>query len=262
MFDKFFDLKKMVEEVVAKQPEKTSEPISLEKQIMAEKALEYFEENKIKCSNLSQLYLPIDWQLNLKLNALPTKNYGKKVRDKSSIRKIIIHWDAGLSSQNCVDVLSRRGLSTHFTIDNDGSIWQLVDTANQAFHAGDYNTHSIGIDLSNAYYLKYSEYYKKKYKQERPIISSVVHGDHETHLGYYPVQIDALKKLLDVICNAYEIPFACPLDKNGNLLTTVSSEAQKSSYKGVVCHYHVARNKIDCAGLELDKILNDLKSSK
>ena len=46
-------------------------------------------------------------------------------------------------------VLEKRGISTHFVIDNDGTIVQLVDCNDIAWHAGNrkVNNASIGIDL-------------------------------------------------------------------------------------------------------------------
>ena len=41
-------------------------------------------------------------------------------------------------------------------------------------------------------------------------------------------------------------------------LKNIVKEAVKGKYSGVVCHYHVSRNKIDCAGLDLKTIVDQL----
>ena len=38
----------------------------------------------------------------------------------------------------------------------------------------------------------------------------------------------------------------------------VVPEVAEGKYKGIVCHYHVTRNKIDCAGLNLKQIVGQL----
>ena len=118
---------------------------------------------------------------------------------------------------------------------------------------------SIGIDLSNAYYTKYNKVYTKRGFSKRPVLkNSYVHGRKlKPHLGYYGIQIEAYKKLLEALCKHYDIPLEAP-EENGKLLTGVHNDAATGKFNGVVCHYHVTRKKIDCAGLELKKILDSL----
>jgi len=201
--------------------------------------------------------IEIDW--DVKVDLMP-KNCYRSWRGERKPNMIVTHWDATTSAEKCKRVLQARGISTHFCIDNDGIIYQYVDTNNAAWHAGGVNNYSIGIDFSNAYYLKYNRYYVKKGFNERPICKdSVVHGIKlKPHLGYYPVQIEAYKKLLEVLCSHYNIPLQTPVTDEGVANTGVVKEAVKKKYKGIICHYHVSRNKIDCAGLDLKTIVNQL----
>jgi N-acetyl-anhydromuramyl-L-alanine amidase AmpD len=173
---------------------------------------------------------------------------------------IVTHWDATTSAEKCKRVLQARNISTHFCIDNDGVIHQYVDTNNIAWHAGGVNKYSIGIDFSNAYYLKYNDYYVKKGFNKRPICkNSKVHGIKlKPHLGYYPVQIEAYKTLLKVLCKHYGIPIQTPMINNNFTDNGVVKDAVKGKYNGIICHYHVSRNKIDCAGLDLKSIIDQL----
>jgi len=196
---------------------------------------------------------------DVKINLIKPAAY----RTVSGIRQpnmIVTHWDVTTSADKCKRVLEARGISTHFCIDNDGTIHQYVDPNNIAWHAGRVNRYSIGIDFSNAYYEKYNKTYVKMGFEERPVLAnSRVHGIKlKPHLGYYPVQIEAYKKLIKILCNRYKIPHEVPLDSDGKLLTAVDKDASRGRFKGVVCHYHLTRNKIDCAGLELDKIVKEL----
>lgn len=195
---------------------------------------------------------------NLDLYESNTKSYRTSARIKTkkinSIREIVVHWDATLSAKHCINILNKRNISTHFIIDNDGTIIQLIPVKDIAYHAGSHNSHTIGIDLSNAYYTKYNDWYVKNGFGARPVIKSEVHGKESTHLGYYPEQLESLEKLVNYLCDKYNIEKSVPLNKDGKLITTVYDPAVKKRFKGVICHYHLTKNKIDCQGLELDKL--------
>jgi N-acetyl-anhydromuramyl-L-alanine amidase AmpD len=173
------------------------------------------------------------------------------------------HWDVCLSSESCAKVLNKRGISVHFCIDNDGTIYQMVDMNHAAWHAGSRkgNLASVGVEISNAYYPKYQDWYKRNGFGERSLVEgATVHGRTlDPFLDFYPVQIEALKALWEACHNALEIPYKCPLDKEGNTLTKVSTSAAAARFKGFVSHYHLTGRKIDCANLDINAILKDLK---
>ena len=175
---------------------------------------------------------------------------------------IVTHWDVCLSAESCKRILEKRGISTHFCIDNDGTIIQFADCNNIAWHAGirKVNNLSIGVDLSNAFYTKYQGTYVKRGYGERPVLTdSHCHGRIlKPHLGFYPAQKKAYSALVLSLAKHYDIMLQCPLDDAGNLITTVHENAKNAKYNGVVCHYHLTRNKIDVAGLELDEIVDQL----
>ena len=85
-----------------------------------------------------------------------------------------------------------------------------------------------------------------------------VHGKKlKPFLGFYPVQIEAFKALAKTLHRAYDIPLVTPMDGE-NLLRGVDPDVQKGLFKGVINHYHITTRKIDCAGLELDKVLKEI----
>ena len=51
----------------------------------------------------------------------------------------------------------------HFCLDNDGTIYQILDTQHGAWHCSSRvgNQNSIGIEISNAFYPKYQDWYIK-----------------------------------------------------------------------------------------------------
>jgi len=191
--------------------------------------------------------------------SLPRSCY--RHRDRPDPTQVVTHFDVCLSAASCKRVLQKRGLSSHFVIDNDGTIYQMVDTAYEAWHAPPSNKRSIGIDISNAYYVKYNKTYKSRGHGARPVLKNLpLHGTRiKECLGFYDVQIEAYKVLVNALCDFYKIPKECPLDDTGDLLRGVSKDARSGKFKGVVCHYHLTRKKIDCVNLELKQVLDEMK---
>ena len=176
------------------------------------------------------------------------------------------HWDVCLSAESCARVLAKRGISIHFCIDNDGTIYQLLDTQHAAWQAGGktWNHKSIGVEISNAYYLKYQDWYVKNGFGERPVQEdAVVHGGKlKPFTDFYPVQLEALKALWNAIHDATGIPLQCPTDSNGELVKGVDRRCEASTYEGFINHYNLTKRKIDCAGLDLVKLIDEAKKEK
>ena len=211
-------------------------------------------------------FIPIDWgkvvlwseDKGLKLK---TKNY-RSYFENRKINSFVNHWDVCLSSKSCANVLNKRGLSVHFLIDNDGTIYQLCDINHMCYHAGGrVNATSIGVEISNAYYLKYQPWYVKKGFGERPIISGEkVHGKNmKDFTGFYPVQLEALKALWKSINEGVGIPLECPEDSEGNTLKRTDSKCARGTFKGFISHYHITTKKIDCAGLDIKALMSEIK---
>jgi hypothetical protein len=136
-----------------------------------------------------------------------------------------------------------------------------MDMNDVAYHAGSrtWNNKSIGVEISNAYYPKHQGWYKKHVGEERPLITdAVVHGKKlDPFTGFYPQQLDALKALMRAVNKATGIPLQAPLDRSKSTNTTVSKKAASGRFEGFISHYHLTNRKIDCAGLDLKKLLRD-----
>src|SRR3954470_1281722 len=66
------------------------------------------------------------------------------------VDQFVIHYDAAGTSRNCFRTLQDfRGLSVHFMLDLDGTIYQTLDVKERAFHATTSNTRSVGIEIAN-----------------------------------------------------------------------------------------------------------------
>ena len=80
-------------------------------------------------------------------------------------------------------------------------------------------------------------------------------------LGFYPVQIDALKALWSAIHNACDVPLVTPTNQFGKTSTVYEQAWTYGKERGFVSHYHVNKKKIDCAGLDIKTLLEDLDDS-
>ena len=210
-------------------------------------------------------YIRIDWpkvKLFFEGGGLKLRSGFKRMQKKRDPKFFVCHWDVCLSSEVCYKVLSKRGISVHFSIDNDGTIYQFIDMNDVAWHAGGktWNNRSIGVEITNAYYPKYQNWYERKGFGERPVVKDAyVHGKKlEEHLGFYPVQIEALKMLMKAVHEATGIPLETPLNRSGNTNTKVSKKCVEGRFEGFISHYHLTTRKIDCAGLDIKKLLEEL----
>jgi hypothetical protein len=208
---------------------------------------------------------PIDWEKVKTFDdegafSLPNNCY-KTAKNERNPSMFVCHWDVCLSSKSCFNVLKKRKLSVHFLIDNDGTIHQIMDTNDIGYHAGNrrVNNVSLGVEITNAYYPKYQPIYESRGFGARPVWDdSEVHGRTlEPHLGFYPVQIEALGKLMKAVSERYNIPLQTP--ENNGIITTVDKRVSSAKYNGFVNHYHITSRKIDCAGLNLKEIIENNK---
>ena len=70
-------------------------------------------------------------------------------RGGDRIGQIVLHADLTGSAAETFEVLANKGLSSHFAVDWDGTVYQHLDPRWRAYHAGAANDLSIGIDLNN-----------------------------------------------------------------------------------------------------------------
>ncbi len=187
-------------------------------------------------------------------------------RPRRKIRYFVNHWDVCLSSRSCQRVLDRRGISVHFLIDNDGTIYQTMDMQHAAWHAGSERTNrpSIGVEITNAYYPKYQNWYKRHGHGERPVIDKAYVNGNELgpFLGFYPKQIEALKALWQAVSEATGIPMQTPLNQFGNTSKNYEQHVAYGKYEGIVSHYHVSKTKIDCAGLDIKSLIDEIEEEE
>ena len=75
-------------------------------------------------------------------------------------------------------------------------------------------------------------------------------------MDFYPVQKEALKALMEAVANATDV------ELEAEELKTVSRAVTSGKFKGFAHHYNCTKKKIDCAGLDLKKIVEDIKNEQ
>ena len=180
------------------------------------------------------------------------------------------HWDVCLSAQNLVNERFKpiEEFQFIFVIDNDGTIYQLLDTQHKAWHAGiaryeGGNTKGVGVEISNAYYTKYQDWYASRGYGERPIQEhGHVHGRTlDPFLDFYPVQLQALKALWKAVHIGIGIPLEYPKNSQGHVETGVHKDCERGKFRGICNHYNFTKNKIDCAGLDVPTLIDEVKQT-
>lgn len=178
-----------------------------------------------------------------------------------TITQIILHHDACTSAEQCISVLRARKLGTHFIIDNDGTVIQLLDPIESvAEHARGklpngtwtgFNDKSIGIDISNA--VDVSK--QASYKIARPVVEESIQGEKKSFLGPYPGQIEACLHLIRVLREEIS-SIGSDSSTEMNYLGTLNS-----STPGVWAHFQINPTKIDPVGFPWERLQRMLKGN-
>mgnify|MGYP003626465717 FL=1 len=202
--------------------------------------------------------LPIPWDNVVvpREDGALTLSKGFRKRKDRYINMVITHWDVCTSAKKCRNVLAAKGISTHFCIDWDGTIYQFVDAMHEAWHSGvgKINRQSIGIDLNNPVYTKYNKVLVKRGQPERPVINgySINGWKPKEFLGFHQVQIDAYIALLAGLNEHLPDLNLVPTGDLGNPKVIKTIPLVKAASEGGVMHHaHVKKRKWDTAGVDI-----------
>jgi N-acetyl-anhydromuramyl-L-alanine amidase AmpD len=174
---------------------------------------------------------------------------------KGAVRQIVLHYDVAGTSTQCFKVLEARGLSCHFLVDLDGTIYQTVDTRARAYQAGPFNDGSVGIEIANiGAYAKREELerlwpfpagaargalplgYVPRPARPGPIRGRI-HGMELWQQDFTDAQYEALGQLVAALCGALDVPAAAP--RETGLLPS------PGAWHGILGHYHLTTDKVD-----------------
>jgi N-acetyl-anhydromuramyl-L-alanine amidase AmpD len=193
------------------------------------------------------------------------------------VDQFVIHYDVAGTSRDCFEILQdKRGLSVHFMLDVDGTIYQSLDLKEKAWHATIANSRSIGIEVANigAYPLDHQTELGRWYRPDadgkvslvnpgssrssvfssgpllRPArnerIVGIIHGQKLQQYDFTPQQYDALARLTATLCTIFpKIRCDYPRGASGSLVTDKLPPADYERYQGILGHYHVQSDKTD-----------------
>lgn len=195
------------------------------------------------------------------------------------IDQFVLHYDVCGLSSTCFKVLhDLRGLSVHFLLDIDGTIYQTMDLRDQAWHATKANARSIGIEIANigsyartsAGHKNLDEWYRQdadgtriqipKWKKEagvrthgfvgRParseLVTGMMQGQLQDQYDFTAEQYDALVKLTATLCQVFpEIAADAPRDATNRVQKHVLADGEWQRFRGILGHHHVQENKTD-----------------
>ena len=177
---------------------------------------------------------------------------------QEKVHQVVVHTDLTRDSKMCFDVLAGRSLSTHFMIDWDGVIYQALDPLYQAYHAGDANDASIGLDMNNlmknlerepnaemynSQHPRFAEMSEKEFKRPKSD-RSTVNGARVRSYGYTDPQYLALISLLQALTKWLpKIKPVVPLDEKGEIVKTTLEDGV--SFEGILGHWHVSTDRWD-----------------
>lgn len=180
------------------------------------------------------------------------------------VDQVVVHYDAAGTSRRAFEILhDHRGLSAHFLIDLDGTIYQTLDLKERAWHATKANSRSIGIEIANvgavpvknrrhidgAYEERDGRYWLKgrdlRPARREPVVGPV-QGQELIQYDFTPQQYEALERLLAALHRVLpRIELDYPRDESGELVRQTLADEQFDEFSGVVGHYHVSRQKVD-----------------
>ncbi len=194
------------------------------------------------------------------------------------VDQFVVHYDVCGLSKVCFNVLhDQRGLSVHFMLDLDGTIYQTLDLKERARHATTSNDRSVGIEIANlgAYPPADTKVLDEWYVRDpggrpyikiparigdpmvltpgftgRPARPEPVRGVvQKIPLMQYDLtheQYAALARLTATLSRVFpQIACDYPRDAGGRLVTAKLPDAVLKSYHGVLGHYHIQTNKVD-----------------
>jgi N-acetylmuramoyl-L-alanine amidase len=199
---------------------------------------------------------------------------------QKKVDQFVLHYDVCGTSRQCFKVLhDARGLSVHFMLDIDGTLYQTLDLKERAWHATVSNDRSIGIEIANmgSYSLNEStatlqRWYKKdengqtyitipeslggadairtknitlRPARNEPVVGQI-RGVTQRMYDLTPQQYDTLIKLTAALGDVFpQIKLDYPRGPDGKILLDTLGEADLANYKGVLGHFHVQNNKSD-----------------
>ena len=194
---------------------------------------------------------------------------------QETVSQIVFHYDACGASRRCFEVLhDLRGLSSHFMVDLDGTVYQTLDLKERAWHAAVANDRSIGIEIAHIGAFEDMEVLSQWYVDDgsgrrvvfpedfgdnglpadfiarparRALFESTINGRKLKQYDFTEAQYRALEKLTVALCKVFpRIKPSTPLNPDGSRVQiALPGKPELQAFEGLLGHYHVTTRKID-----------------
>jgi N-acetyl-anhydromuramyl-L-alanine amidase AmpD len=185
------------------------------------------------------------------------------------VSQFVLHFDGCVNSRSCFKSMHNRtrpsgstgcGLSAHFMIDTDGTIYQTLDLAERAYHAEQENSISIGVEICNRGRYKPEEMSKLPAEwRTRPRRDVVINGFKYTAYDFRPEQYESIVAVTRTLLRVFpklkpEVP-----ERNGEVI--MDTLENPLDFHGIVGHLHVDldKQKWDPGALDWKRILRALQ---
>ena len=205
---------------------------------------------------------------------------------QKQVDAVVVHYDEAYTSANCFKVLQDvRGLSCHFLLDLDGTIYQTCDLRERARHAGVANDRSVGIEIAHAGALtpKRRALYTTDGKTtvftvpkgvrrghlpakpfplaRRDPVKGTIQGRELEQYDFTKAQYDALAHLLAALSKIFpKVVLKAPRTKEGDVVPHLLPPDDLKGFQGVIAHYHVSKAKVDPGpAFQWDSVLKKAK---
>lgn len=162
---------------------------------------------------------------------------------KRNVDQLVIHFDATGSSPTTFKVLQKRGLSCHFLLDTDGTVYQTLDLKERAWHATKANDRSVGIEIANTGAVSTTV---PAAVGEKDWAIGTLNGSPLRQPPFTEAQYGSLIRLTAALCRIFpNLPPTYPADTEGRVINRTLTDAQFAGYRGLIGHFHVQANKVD-----------------
>ncbi len=184
---------------------------------------------------------------------------------QSHVSQLVLHFDGCVNSRSCFKSMHNRprpsgegcGLSAHFMIDADGTIYQTLDIVERAYHAEEANSDSIGVEICNRGRVDRSEWPKLPADyRTRPTREVVINGDQHEAYEFRPEQYDAIVALTRTLLRVF--PKIKPIIPEANGQPIMDTLSDPLAFAGIMGHLHIEKKKWDPGALDWQRILRAL----
>jgi N-acetyl-anhydromuramyl-L-alanine amidase AmpD len=156
---------------------------------------------------------------------------------RAETRAVVLHWTGGRrGAAGVFETLRERGLSVHFVVEADGTVWQFADCDRRCSHAGPANGWSIGIEIVNPAGATLSA---KDSADGRTVAECSIRGRRVRHASFTAAQTRSALALTRAVCAAWGLPFRARAGEG------TATARELADFRGVLGHYEISDQKTD-----------------